>query len=385
MATNELLAALSPIVNAINATGLDPMYLLPVAAVLAGCLLVYALGFKNAPVPPPLHALDDDIDKKQPRKQKKPQPPLKKSNGHANGVAVAPKKSPAAAKKEPVKPLVKSTSEPPRQIKKVVEKKPRDDDFEDIDAGEWVQVSHKKERKQKETVEQKDTQSTPNTSKKAKKAKSTPNVAASAGDSISAVTSKDVKPEAAAPPSPPPKQPSPELPAEDPEDYTVAPTKHLSKKTLKSVQQHGKQRRISESDKQHQLPPLSPAADEPSSPTKPADKITAEIVASYDAADDKPAAKSKSKKKTKKATPVVDDEPFEVPPVPPQPTLPPVPKPAASPKPAPKAKPSPKPAAKKQQSSEKPAVVEAPPTPSPEPVKDIPAAKSSEPVSEGRC
>lgn len=299
---------------------LDPLYLLPIVGVLACCFLVYAFGFKStSSVPPTLHLLVDESERKKKDKKKVQSKPVSQANGHATAVKASPKKAdkPSPKPKETVKP--KKEVEPKKQQPKKSEPRQASAEKETADAGsgEWVRVLSKKEKTERKLKEEKKAEG--------KKAASQPkkNKASKVGGDVPAPAviakeeEKENKPvtlEEALSKFGQKKpvldnEPEPEVFAEDPE-VTYEASKQPSKKALKESKIL-KARRISESEK-HQAP-LSPVQQEvvDTPPVKNADKITAEVVSSYDAAEKAP-EKSKAKKKKKPAAKTEVSEPQQV-------------------------------------------------------------------------
>ncbi|KAI1288440.1 hypothetical protein HDE_09316 [Halotydeus destructor] len=326
--TSPLVQSFSRILNPITiSTGkdkfgdivLDPLYVLPIAAVVALCLLVYTFGFKSTPsIPPTLHLLVGDGRTK---KGKKKDNPVKKVQPKANGHVAPVKSSQPQPKVEPKTTKVPKDKQPKKADKKVqpakVIKKPVEEPQEDVDSGDWVTVERKPKKDKKKKDDPTPAVVSPVVPKKDKKGKATKKeapvsslpVATENFDTEPIVIDNEVVPA----PIEVPIVASNELPAEDPEQYAENPSKQLSKKAIKSAEQL-KQRRISESDRQ--VAPIvveqSIVPEELAVSAKPADKITAEIIASYDGDTVQSDPKSKSKKKKKKPAPITEPLPVAV-------------------------------------------------------------------------
>lgn len=309
---------------------LDPLYLLPIAGVLACCLLVFAFGFKSTPSIP-LHLLVDD-DRRPSRKEKKKhdkKPNKQQSNGHANLVK-------ASAKPVVAKPLPKSKSvsvapskaESKRDKKADTKRYSLDNDLDDVNAGDWVVVSKKDKKERKPKVDKQEQQTEAAAPYKTKKERKQQLLS---GDELNSVDveskgeKEDSKPIDESVAEEPPKQvlvkqtsvkaEEPvsavyeEVIAEDPEPEDVLPvSKQTSKKTLKKLKN---MRGRSESESNLAVPVQQPDQVD-QLPTKVADKVTAEIVAQYEAPAEKqaPKPKKKNKKPIAKdvlAAPVVQD------------------------------------------------------------------------------
>ena len=81
---------------------LNPLYALPVTAVLALCLLVYAFGFRSScPVPPSLHSLPAAKPDASSGSRKKRSRSNDNSHKHAANRASAASSAAAAAKTKP--------------------------------------------------------------------------------------------------------------------------------------------------------------------------------------------------------------------------------------------------------------------------------------------
>lgn len=307
---------------------LDPLYLLPIAGVLAFCFLVYAFGFKStSSIPPTLHLLIDDDDRRPSRKEKKKQdkkPSKPQANGHANSAKPLPKPV--------VKPLQKTKSVPvePKAADKKKDKKADvkrsavDNEVDDPNAGEWVTV-HKKEKKERKPTNEKkpDQQSSESLSaaliqtfyktKKERKLEQQQQVGGDQVQTVDVVSNQNgtetdkllestVQKEEEAP------QPKPVLVkqtsvnvaepvvddfiAEDPEPEDVLPaSKQQSKKSLKN-----QKNKRTKSESENPILPAPQQAQEEQLPVKVADKVTAQIVAQYEAPVEKAATKPKKKK-----------------------------------------------------------------------------------------
>ena len=301
--------------------------------------MVYAFGFKNAAPVPPAHFTDvlmTTVDKRAGKKTKGPKSnvpsgepkKLVGSNGvaaPAPGIVASPKKAKATAVVKPQKRELKVVEklEPLKKSNKKSAKGPNDaetDDLDDLNSGEWVQVLSDKAKK---ALKQKEDQRMADELKRA--------ALAAAKSPVGSETPKSKKPKkkqdkksnvveevvvasGQIPPSPPNKKPVADMSTEeiqsspienfvveDPEPYEEQ--KRVKQKTVKKVKQFEERRRKSEAEVVVAVIESAQASE--ASIKAPADKITAEVLATYDAAQNglslSTGNKKNKKEKVKKA------------------------------------------------------------------------------------